>query len=64
MHSTKPAEPVVVPASRPLPTEPESVTTEFRSVTLAEIQNQEEARETARLEQERMAALGPVAGMD
>ena len=38
MHPTKPAEPVVVPASRPLPTESESVTTEFRSVTLAEIE--------------------------
>lgn len=41
-----------------------TVTTEFRSGTVADMQNRERAKETDRREQERLAKEGPVAGMD
>lgn len=64
MHTVKPAEPTTAPTRKPVATDPSEVTTEFRSSTLAEIQSREEARETERLNLERLAAQGPVAGMD
>ena len=57
------------PATRPAPDAPGDtveavVTTEFRSRTIADMQNREEAREIDRREQDRLAKTGPVAGMD
>ncbi|MCA9010703.1 MAG: hypothetical protein KDB01_13220 [Planctomycetaceae bacterium] len=62
-HKSAPQE--TEPATHSFATDQESVvTTEFRSGTVADMQNREVAKEIDRREQERLAKEGPVAGMD
>lgn len=57
------------PTSKPAPDsfatdKQTTVTREFRSGTVADMQTRERAKEIDRREQERLAKEGPVAGMD